>query len=131
MVGHSKKSTKAVSLEDSVKIRVCYNWLGCVVRNFSKPFEVITKSLYINIVESQYLLWKPLQKTEGSWKLGKYISLMRERLKTNKGNNFEFTCHCRVIYVNTCAARSWLGGCIKSNNTKIHEWTWISQLSHQ
>ena len=91
-----RRATNRYHLKTQLKWEYVTNWLGCVARSFSKPFQAITKPHYINIVESQYLLWKPHQQTERNWKIEKHENSMRERQKTNNVNNFESTCHWKM-----------------------------------
>ena len=79
VVSHSKKNPKEYHLKTQLKWEYVTNWLDCEARNFSKRFQGITKPLYINIVESQYLLSKPRSK-EGSWTLENHKNLMRDKI---------------------------------------------------
>ena len=56
VVSHSKKSTKEVSLEDSVKMLVCYQLAGLHGKELLKTFSRYTMPLHTNIAKSQYLL---------------------------------------------------------------------------
>ena len=44
VVGHSKKSNKSVSLEDSVKMRVCYQLAGLCGKELLKTFSSYHKA---------------------------------------------------------------------------------------